>query len=95
MQIKEGEKSFFWAGRYHDNMNSRDTLVTELNVLADFDPVLPESYKDADYVMLGNLTPEIQMKVIRQMNKQAKTHRLGYHEFLDGCSSGQFERSDQ
>ena len=72
LQIKEGEKSFYWAGRYHDNMNSRDTLVTELNVLADFDPVLPVSYKDADYVMLGNLTPEIQMKVIRQMNKRPK-----------------------
>ncbi len=72
LQIKEGEKSFFWAGKYHDNMNTRDTLVTELNVLADFDPVLPESYKDADYVMLGNLTPEVQMKVIRQMNKLPK-----------------------
>ena len=72
LQIKEGEKSFYWAGRYHDNMNSRDTLVTELNVLAEFDPVLPESYKNADYVMLGNLTPEIQMKVIRQMNKRPK-----------------------
>ena len=72
LQIKEGEKSFFWAGKYHDNMNSRDTLVTELNVLADFDPVLPESYKEADYVMLGNLTPEIQMKVIKQMKKRPK-----------------------
>lgn len=72
LQIKEGQKSFFWAGRYHDNMNSRDTLVTELNVLADFDPVLPESYKDGDYVMLGNLTPEIQMKVIQQMNNRPK-----------------------
>jgi sugar/nucleoside kinase (ribokinase family) len=72
LQIKEGEKSFFWAGKYHDNMNSRDTLVTELNVLADFDPVLPESYKDADYVMLGNLTPEVQMKVIKQMKKRPK-----------------------
>jgi len=72
LQIKEGEKSFFWAGKYHDNMNSRDTLVTELNVLADFDPVLPESYKEAEYVMLGNLTPEIQMKVIKQMKKRPK-----------------------
>jgi len=72
LQIKEGEKSFFWAGKYHDNMNSRDTLVTELNVLADFDPVLPENYKEAAYVMLGNLTPEIQMKVINQMKKRPK-----------------------
>ena len=72
LQIKEGQKSFFWAGRYHDNMNKRDTLDTQLNVLADFDPVLPESYKDSDYVMLGNLTPDIQMQVIDQMNKRPK-----------------------
>ena len=72
LQIKEGEKSFFWAGRYHDNMNSRDTLDTQLNVLADFDPVLPEAYRKAKYVMLGNLTPEIQMKVIDQMKKRPK-----------------------
>ncbi len=72
LQVKKGEKSFFWAGKYHDDMNGRDTLATELNVLADFDPVLPESYKDAEYVMLGNLTPEVQMKVIKQMNKRPK-----------------------
>ena len=72
LQIKKGEKSFFWAGKYHDNMNSRDTLVTELNVLADFDPILPESYKKAKYVMLGNLTPDIQMNVINQMKKRPK-----------------------
>ena len=72
LQIKEGEKSFFWAGRYHSNMNQRDTLTTELNVLADFNPKLPESYRHAKILMLGNLTPEIQMKVIRQMKKQPK-----------------------
>jgi len=72
LQIKEGEKSFYWSGKYHDDMNGRDTLVTELNVLADFDPVLPESYKNCDYVMLGNLTPEVQMKVINQMAKRPK-----------------------
>ncbi len=72
LQVKQGEKSFYWAGRYHDDMNGRDTLVTDLNVLADFDPVLPESYKDAEYVMLGNLTPEVQMRVIEQMNKRPK-----------------------
>src|SRR5437588_9191589 len=54
LQIKNGEKSFFWAGKYHNDMNSRDTLVTDLNVLADFDPVIPESYQDCDYLMLGN-----------------------------------------
>ncbi|MEM1322607.1 MAG: PfkB family carbohydrate kinase [Bacteroidota bacterium] len=72
LQIKEGEKSFFWAGRYHENMNQRDTLDTQLNVLADFNPKLPASYRNAKYLMLGNLTPEIQMKVIRQMKTRPK-----------------------
>jgi sugar/nucleoside kinase (ribokinase family) len=68
LQIKNGERSFFWAGRYHENMNQRDTLDTQLNVLADFDPILPENYKNSDFVMLGNLTPSVQMRVIQQMN---------------------------
>ncbi len=72
LDIKAGKKSFFWAGRYHENMNSRDTLDTQLNVLADFNPKLPDSYRNAKYLMLGNLTPEIQMKVIRQMKKRPK-----------------------
>lgn len=72
LQVKEGEKSFFWAGRYHNNMNARDTLDTQLNVLADFDPILPDSYKNADYVMLGNLTPQVQMRVIEQLNQKPK-----------------------
>ncbi|QEC41646.1 PfkB family carbohydrate kinase [Pseudobacter ginsenosidimutans] len=66
------KKSFFWSGRYHMDMNSRDTLVTDLNVLADFDPVLPESYRDAEFVMLGNLHPIIQKKVIEQMKVRPK-----------------------
>jgi sugar/nucleoside kinase (ribokinase family) len=72
LQIKKGEKSFFWAGRYHDNMNSRDTLDTQLNVLADFDPILPESYKTSEYIMLGNLTPDVQMQVLNQLTKKPK-----------------------
>lgn len=72
LEILKDKKSFFWEGKYHENMNSRDTLVTDLNVLAEFDPKLPESYKDADYVMLGNLTPEIQLSVIHQMHKRPK-----------------------
>jgi len=60
-------KTFFWAGRYHNDMNARDTLVTELNVLADFDPVVPGQYLDCKYLMLGNLTPQIQKKVIEQL----------------------------
>jgi sugar/nucleoside kinase (ribokinase family) len=68
LQVKEGEKSFFWAGRYHKDLNSRDTLDTQLNVLADFDPALPPSYTGSEYDMLGNLTPAVQMRVIDQMN---------------------------
>jgi len=66
------KKSFFWSGRYHLDMNTRDTLITDLNVLADFDPVLPESYKESEFVMLGNLMPRIQIKVIEQMKKRPR-----------------------
>ncbi|TDO19661.1 PfkB family carbohydrate kinase [Pedobacter duraquae] len=72
LQIKAGEKSFFWSGKYHNDMNSRDTLVTELNVLADFDPVIPESYQDCEYLMLGNLTPQIQQTVIKRLKNKPK-----------------------
>lgn len=72
LQVKEGEKSFFWAGKYHDNLNERDTLDTQLNVLADFKPVLPDNYKDAEYLMLGNLTPSVQSEVIDQLNNRPK-----------------------
>lgn len=72
LQVKEGEKSFFWAGKYHDNLNDRDTLDTQLNVLADFKPVLPDNYKDAEYLMLGNLTPSVQSEVIDQLNSRPK-----------------------
>lgn len=72
LQIKEGEKSFFWSGKYHNDMNTRDTLATELNVLEHFDPVLPDSYKDADFVMLGNLTPAVQLRVIEQLTSTPK-----------------------
>ena len=72
LQIKKNEKSFFWAGKYHYDMNTRDTLVTDLNVLADFDPVLPESYKNCQFLMLGNLSPDVQMRVIEQIEKRPK-----------------------
>ncbi len=81
LQVKAGEKSFFWAGRYHNNMNSRDTLDTQLNVLADFDPVLPDTYKDTEYLMLGNLTPAVQLRVIEQMNKRPKLIALDTMNF--------------
>jgi sugar/nucleoside kinase (ribokinase family) len=72
LQIKAGEKSFFWAGKYHNNMNSRDTLVTDLNVLADFKPVIPASYQDCEYLMLGNLTPQVQIEAIEGLTKRPK-----------------------
>lgn len=72
IQVKQGEKTFFWSGKYHNDMNTRDTLVTELNVLADFNPVVPESYKDCDFLMLGNLTPAIQAAVINQLPVRPK-----------------------
>jgi len=66
------KKSFFWSGRYHEDMNTRDTLITDLNVLADFNPVLPDSYQGAEFVMLGNLSPAIQLSVIKQLQKKPK-----------------------
>ena len=72
IKIVEGGKSFFWAGKYHLNLNARDTLITDLNVLADFDPVLPPHYRDSEFVMLGNLTPAVQKSVINQMSRRPK-----------------------
>ncbi|HWK57205.1 MAG TPA: PfkB family carbohydrate kinase [Parapedobacter sp.] len=72
VQIKEGEKSFFWSGKYHNDMNSRDTLVTELNVLADFDPIVPDSYQDCEYLLLGNLTPQVQLTTLDRLQRKPK-----------------------
>jgi sugar/nucleoside kinase (ribokinase family) len=72
LQVKEGEKSFFWEGKYHNNMNSRDTLDTQLNVLENFDPVLPDAYKSPSFLMLGNLTPAVQMRVLEQLESKPK-----------------------
>ena len=83
--IKEG-KTFFWSGKYHNDMNSRDTLATELNVLADFDPKVPEGYKNADVVMLGNLHPMVQMSVLNQMSKKPKLVILDTMNFWMDCA---------
>ncbi|HAS38889.1 MAG TPA: sugar kinase [Microscillaceae bacterium] len=72
IQVKENEKSFFWHGKYHHDMNSRDTLVTELNVLGEFDPIIPDNYQDCEYLMLGNLTPKVQQTVIERLTKRPK-----------------------
>jgi len=68
----KGKKSFFWSGKYHLDMNTRDTLVTDLNVLADFDPVVPDSYQGTEFLMLGNLDPQVQIKVIDQLKTRPK-----------------------
>lgn len=72
VKVVKDKKSFFWSGKYHLDMNSRDTLVTDLNVLLDFDPVVPESYQSAEFLMLGNLDPKIQLSVIKQMKTRPK-----------------------
>lgn len=72
LQVKKGEKTFFWSGRYHNDMNSRDTLVTELNVLETFDPIIPESYQGSDYLLLGNLSPQVQRQVIERLTVRPK-----------------------
>jgi sugar/nucleoside kinase (ribokinase family) len=72
VEIVPDKKSFFWSGRYHMDMNSRDTLVTDLNVLGDFKPVVPDSYQGSEFLMLGNLAPSVQISVIRQMKKRPR-----------------------
>lgn len=72
VEVKAGKKSFFWSGRYHLDMNTRDTLDTQLNVLLDFDPVLPEHYRSPDIVLLGNIDPNLQIKVIEQLAVRPK-----------------------
>ncbi|MDO8997701.1 MAG: PfkB family carbohydrate kinase [Sediminibacterium sp.] len=72
VQIKKDEKTFFWSGRYHMDMNTRDTLDTQLNVLGSFEPVVPESYQDCEFLMLGNLAPSVQRSVIQQLKTRPK-----------------------
>ena len=72
VQVKKEEKTFFWSGKYHMDMNTRDTLDTQLNVLANFEPVVPESYQDCEFLMLGNLLPSVQRSVIEQLKTRPK-----------------------
>jgi sugar/nucleoside kinase (ribokinase family) len=81
LQVRPGEKSFFWSGRYRNNMNDRDTLDTQLNVLTTFDPILPEHYRQARYLMLGNLTPAVQLRVIEQMQQRPRLIALDTMNF--------------
>ena len=72
VEVVADKKSFFWSGKYHLDMNTRDTLVTDLNVLADFNPIVPDSYQDSEFLMLGNLMPKLQLSVINQMKVRPK-----------------------
>ena len=86
IEIVKGGKTFFWSGRYHNDLNSRDTLVTELNVLADFQPKVPAEYKDSDVVMLGNLHPMVQISVLDQMTSKPKLVVLDTMNFWMDCA---------
>ncbi len=81
VERRKGEKTFYWKGRYHNDLNRRDTLATEVNCLANFKPVVPEAYKDADFLMLGNLHPAIQQSVIDQMTARPKLIALDTMNF--------------
>lgn len=81
IEVVEGGKTFFWSGKYHNDLNSRDTLETQLNVLADFQPVVPENYKDAEIVVLGNLHPLVQLSVLEQMTVKPKLSILDTMNF--------------
>lgn len=92
VQVKENEKSFFWSGRYHMDMNSRDTLVTELNVLGTFKPVVPDSYQDCEFLMLGNLAPSVQLSVINQLKNKPKLVVLDTMNFWMDTAMGDLEK---
>lgn len=86
IEIVKGGKTFFWSGRYHNDLNSRDTLDTQLNVLADFKPVVPENFKNADVVLLGNLHPTIQLQVLEQLTATPKLVVLDTMNFWMDCA---------
>lgn len=86
LEVVKGGKTFFWSGRYHNDMNSRDTLATELNVLADFNPIVPENFKDSDVVMLGNLHPLVQTGVLNQLTAKPKLVVLDTMNFWMDCA---------
>jgi len=86
IEVVKGGKTFFWSGKYHNDMNSRDTLATELNVLADFNPVVPPAYQDASVVMLGNLHPIVQSSVLNQMTTKPKLVVLDTMNFWMDCA---------
>ncbi|GAB3566028.1 PfkB family carbohydrate kinase [Spirosoma luteolum] len=72
LEIRQGEKTFFWSGKYHDDMNTRDTVEVQLNVMEHFDPIIPDAYQDCQYLMLGNTAPAIQQKVIERLHNRPR-----------------------
>ncbi len=86
LEVVKGGKTFFWSGRYHNDMNSRDTLATELNVLADFNPVVPQNYQNSDIVLLGNLHPLVQSSVLNQLTEKPKLVVLDTMNFWMDCA---------
>ncbi len=93
LQIKKGEKTFFWSGRYHNDMNSRDTLVTELNVLEHFDPIIPDAYQGVDYLMLGNLSPQVQRSVIERLETRPKLIAMDTMNFWMDIAMDELEKT--
>ena len=93
LQVKEGEKTFFWSGKYHNDMNSRDTLITELNVLENFDPLVPEEYQNSEYLMLGNLSPLVQSTVITRLNKRPKLIAMDTMNFWMDIAMGDLAKT--
>jgi len=92
VEIVKDKKSFFWSGKYHLDMNTRDTLVTDLNVLADFNPKLPESYQGSEFLMLGNLMPNIQIRVIEQLKERPKLIVMDTMNFWMESSMGDLKK---
>ena len=92
LQVRKGERTFFWSGRYHNDMNTRDTLITELNVLADFNPIVPDAFKEAEFLMLGNLTPLVQEKVLDQLTCRPKLVVLDTMNFWMDVALGDLKR---
>ncbi len=92
VQVKKNERSFFWSGRYHLDMNSRDTLETQLNVLGTFKPVVPDSYQDCEFLMLGNLAPAVQLSVISQLRVKPKLVVLDTMNFWMDSAMGDLEK---
>jgi sugar/nucleoside kinase (ribokinase family) len=92
LEVVKGGKTFFWKGKYHNDLNSRDTLETQLNVLADFNPVVPDSFTDAEFVMLGNLHPLVQLSVLDQLSAKPKLVVLDTMNFWMDCALEDLKR---